>query len=250
LVEKFEMTIQVLERKNLAVQICEKLQEYILENNLSPGDKLPSEKELMEGFGVGRSSIREALKSLEILGIVESKAGEGTFIKKFSAEPLLMQMIFNLSLNAGRIEDLAEIRLLIEQGAVELVIERANKEDIQRLEELVVQMEAELSKEPKGDVTGLDLQFHTELIKATKNPILAQLVHLWVAFFHKVKLLKDNDMLPLSLCFPYVETHRPLLEAVKRKDNEQSRKWVREHLRFWLDGEFKSRVQSRSAAGA
>jgi GntR family transcriptional repressor for pyruvate dehydrogenase complex len=238
------MPIKPLEKKNLAVQLCEKIQEYILENNLVPGDKLPSEKELLAGFGVSRGSVREALKALEILGIVESKAGEGTFISEFSNQPLLMQMIFNASLNATKMEDLAEIRFLLEKGVVELVIERATVADINTLEELVVQIDSRLRKEPKEDINKLDLEFHRKLVQATQNPALAQMSYLWAAFFHRIGLIKDA--ISTSEYYRYAGTHGPLLEAIKRKDREKAKYWIKEHLKFWLEGEFRGTNELKS----
>jgi GntR family transcriptional repressor for pyruvate dehydrogenase complex len=238
------MPIELIERKNLSTRICSMLQEYILNNDLSPGDKLPSEIELVRGFGVSRGVVREALRALEILGIVEAKAGEGTFIKEFSSQPLLMQMIFNASLHATKLEDLAEIRFILEKGVVELVIERATIKDLQILGEIVKKIDGLLANEPKGDleeISKLDLEFHHSLIRCVKNSILAQFAFLWVSFFHQIALIKDT--IPMSDYYNYAAMHGRLLEAIESRNVNVSLDWVREHLKFWLEGEFRAKKE-------
>jgi len=236
------MPIKPVEKQNLAMQICKNLQEYILESNLKPGDKFPSEKELEIGFGVSRGTVRESVKALEILGLVERKAGGGTYIKQFSNQSLLMQILFSISVKDIKIKDLADVRFILEKRVVELAIERASERDIQTLEELISQIEDKLKQEPSADISALGSEFHRKLIEVARNPVLSQLTYLWLTFFNKINLVKDK--VPSSF---YIYDHRPLLEAIKGRDREKAVDWLNKHLRGWLENESEAGADVKSS---
>ncbi len=226
------MPIKPVGKQNLTMQIWKNLQEYILESNLKAGDKFPSEKELAIGFGVSRGTIRESVKVLEILGLIERKAGGGTFIKQSPNQALLMQILFNTSVERFKIKDLADIRFILEKRVIELAIERVNESDIQTLEGLISQIEHKLQQEPSADISELGAEFHRKVIEVARNPVLSQLAYLWLTFFNKISLIKGA--VPSSF---YIYDHRPLLEAIRTKDKEKALDWLNNHLRGWLENE-------------
>jgi GntR family transcriptional regulator, transcriptional repressor for pyruvate dehydrogenase complex len=230
------MSIKPLGKENLSKRICTNLQKYIIENNLKPGDRIPSEKGLADGFGVSRGSVREALKALEIIGVIESKAGDGTFLREFSNESFLMQFLFTVSLNTVRIEYLADIRFLLERRVIELAIEKAQESDFQELDEVLNKIEAKQSVDPNADTSELGLEFHRKLIEVSKNPVLINLAYLWVTFFHKIHPIIRDTVPPSN----YLRDHRPIWEAIKRKDFIEAERCLREHLKPWLEGDFKT----------
>ena len=230
------MSIKPLEKENLSKRICINLQKYIIEKNLKPGDRILSEKELADGFGVSRGSVREALKALQIIGVIESRAGDGTFLREFSNESFLMQFLFTVSLNTVRIEYLADIRFLLEKRVIELAIDKACECDFRELEEVLDKIEDKQSADPNADTSELGLEFHRKLIEISENPALINLTYLWVTFFHKIHPIISKTVPPSN----YLRDHRPILEAIKRKDMLGAERCLREHLRPWLEGDFKT----------
>lgn len=115
------------------LDIVEKLRAMIDADGLVPGDKIPSERELSDRLSVGRSSVREALRALELLGLIETRRGEGTYIKDFQEHRLVDLLGAFFLQDQKTIEDLSETKQLIELDCLKLLIHRSQKEEIEHL---------------------------------------------------------------------------------------------------------------------
>ncbi|MFC0297301.1 FadR/GntR family transcriptional regulator [Geobacillus jurassicus] len=115
------------------------IRRIIVEDNLAPGDKLPSERELAERLGVGRSSVREALRALEFLGLIETRRGEGTYMREVGSHQLIDLLAMFLLENERAKADLAETKWLIERLLLELACRRRSAEDVDELKKIVRQ---------------------------------------------------------------------------------------------------------------
>jgi GntR family transcriptional regulator, transcriptional repressor for pyruvate dehydrogenase complex len=115
------------------LDIVEKLRTMIVADGLVPGDKIPSERELSDRLSVGRSSVREALRALELLGLIETRRGEGTYIKDFQEHRLVDLLGAFFLQDQKTIDDLSETKQLIELDCLKLFIYRTHKEDIDTL---------------------------------------------------------------------------------------------------------------------
>ncbi|MGM7702312.1 FadR/GntR family transcriptional regulator [Pseudalkalibacillus sp. Hm43] len=161
-------------REKMFVEILNKLKAIIQKDRLQPGDKLPSERELSERLNVGRSSVREALRAMELLGLIETRRGEGTFIKE-ARNHRLVEVLASFILNDGLVKkELTETRQMIEKNAVLLASERRTEAQMDRLEDFLYQME-------KNDQTGIDSvvdrDFFRIVLDAAHNSLLKRL---WV----------------------------------------------------------------------
>jgi DNA-binding FadR family transcriptional regulator len=116
--------LKALKRTPLLHQIQEEIKSYVIRNNLRPGDALPSEGDLARQLGIGRNSVREAVKSLEVLGILEARAGSGLFVRAFTFDAIINNLPYGLLSDSKTVEDLVEIRACLERGFVEHVIEK------------------------------------------------------------------------------------------------------------------------------
>lgn len=115
------------------LDVVEKIRCMMEEDHLIPGDKLPSERELSERLNVGRSSVREALRSLELLGLIETRRGEGTFIKDFQ-EHKLVELLGTFFLQNSKVkEDLEETKVLIEIDCLRIIISTSSDETLRNL---------------------------------------------------------------------------------------------------------------------
>jgi len=119
------------------VEILQQLYRIIEEDGLSAGDKIPSERELAERLNAGRSSVREALRSLEFLGIIETRRGEGTYLKEFGDHQLIGLLGMFILQEKRAKEDLAETKWLIEEMCLSLACKRRTEEHVQELEQLL-----------------------------------------------------------------------------------------------------------------
>src|ERR1051325_10205567 len=133
-------------RLALSDHIVEQIADLIARGALKPGDRIPSEKQLCEKFGVGRTSVREALRSLSVMGVLQSHMGDGTFVSTDASRFLERSFQWGLLLNPKVVEDLIETRLMLESHNAHLAALKAAPEDLARMEDSVRHMEASVAK--------------------------------------------------------------------------------------------------------
>ncbi|MQR95297.1 FadR family transcriptional regulator [Fictibacillus phosphorivorans] len=168
-VEERGMSVQPTEK--VYIEILKQIKAIIVEDGLQAGDKLPSERELSDRLKVGRSSVREALRSLELLGLIETRRGEGTFIREATGHRLVEVLAsFILNDNKAR-HDLQETRHIVIKDCVELAVRRAESSTILRLTHLIEQMDTNEQEQ----VHNACKQFEKVVIQACGNHLLYRL---------------------------------------------------------------------------
>jgi GntR family transcriptional regulator, transcriptional repressor for pyruvate dehydrogenase complex len=120
-------------RTSLSDEIVEQIIDLISRDVLKPGERLPSERELCKKFGVGRTSLREALRSLAVMGILDGRVGEGTFVSTNNKKYLEKTLQWGLLLDRKKVEDLIETRLMLESQTAFLASQRATKQNLQEI---------------------------------------------------------------------------------------------------------------------
>lgn len=155
------------------VKVAHQIKRLIASGQLKPGDQLPTERQLEARLKVGRSSIREALRSLETMGLVVIRHGSGTYVTDANAENLATELAAQIIKAEGDPADLMEARRLIEPEIAALAAQRARPEDLAALHEAVERMQGE-AEANRGDREP-DIAFHKALAKAAQNPVLEQL---------------------------------------------------------------------------
>lgn len=163
-----------LARTTFAADTVSTIKDMILDGRLEPGQRLPSERALSEALGVSRPTVREALRSLEAMNILESRHGAGTFVSSLGAEELLRPLQFVVALADSALEHLFEVRLLLEPEAAALAAERASAEQLEGLRDL-----ARRTRESAGapePMLRLDTELHERIVQAAANPVLQHLV--------------------------------------------------------------------------
>ena len=217
-----------VKRSGLADQVVAGVRELIANGTYNPGDRLPAEAELCDLFGVGRSTLREAIRVLANRGVVIVRHGDGTFV---GSNPLAES--FEERLGRARLKDLYEARLALELPLAEMAAERHDDRD-------VASMRRHLKKRAQaakaGDVVGYseaDFGFHLAVAKAARSPAL---LDVYTSFLDIVRpqLLKAVD--PQYLIEEKDRLHDDLCEAIARGDLRATRRLVRTHLETSLKG--------------
>jgi len=221
---------EVLRTPPLAYKAAEIIRAYIVERNLSAGDKLPSEREFAERLGVCRNIVREALRALELSGVIEKRQGKGAFVRAFDPTPLARQMSFGLGSDQAARLQLLEARLALESAAISLVVRHATEADFEQLDAIVNAME---QKERRGEsVPAEDLAFHKALLRATHNePIyrFSSVIEEWMSQQDAAPLA---DVPPAEVRRKMTPLHRPIVEALRKGDAARARRLIETHIRI------------------
>jgi DNA-binding FadR family transcriptional regulator len=166
-------------------QAQEHLKQYIEAEGLAPGDSLPAEGALAERLGMSRLSLREATKSLEALGIVEARRGEGVFVRAFSFDPILDNLPYSFAGDGSSLHDLFQVRQAMEVGLGGLLLAHVRPAHLAALDALVAEMAA---CPPGGDATlPLDRAFHLELFRPLGNTLVLRLIELFWEAYHRLR---------------------------------------------------------------
>lgn len=208
-------------------KIIEQLKIMILHGQIKAGQKLPSERALAEHFKVSRVPVREALKTLEFVGVIEHVSGDGMYVRSLGTDDLLRNLDFALSLPEDTIIDLFEIRMALDIQAVHLAALRRTEEDIEDLKRAVTKMEKEVAEGYCGSEASLE--FHSIIARASKNKVICRIN------ISLTELLQDSRKKSLTLQGrPVValDHHKKILQKIIDQDVTGARKAMREHLKI------------------
>lgn len=212
-------------KQTLSEIVSERIKTYITEKECKPGDRLPSEKEIIDMLGVSRTSVREALKSLESQGIIEIKQGVGIFVKEVEIHQYLKQITPFLRFDKRKFKELVDTRVILELGAIELAIQNDNQEKIKQMEywnELLLE-KAKRGEKPKNE----DLLFHKTLFEATGNETYIQLSSIVSEYFQANTL---EDIVTIEEYETAYNEHKRIIEFLFMKDEKMAKKSLRDHL--------------------
>ncbi|NLY74975.1 MAG: FadR family transcriptional regulator [Firmicutes bacterium] len=205
---------QPIQSKTVVQQIIDKITQSLIKGELKPGDRLPPEPELASQLGVSRTSLREALKTLSGLGVLNSRKRGGTFIATESSQSMINPLIFNLIIEKGSTDDLFELRVLLEVDAIELAIKKATDDDLKLLAAELEEFEKSI---PSGDLrllADLDFRFHLRVLQISNNSSFIKISKLIMQLFaypieEALKLIGPRQVL---------ENHRALYQAIVDRD--------------------------------
>lgn len=210
----------------LHVSVQESLRNFIAANSLKAGDPLPPETFLAQQLGVGRNSVREAIKALESIGILETRRGIGVFVKEFSFKPLLDNLAYGLQDSLRDVEELREIRRVLETGLIAKTIEMIDAADIVELRRLTESMRQRAER--NESFAEEDQQFHQMLFRCQNNRMLSALIDIfWVAFNKASNFTNLDNPTPLATW----RDHHEIVEAVAAKDIDGARRRLDDHYR-------------------
>lgn len=211
-------------KEDVTVKLIAVFKQLIAEGALEPGARLPAERELAETFGVSRSSLRQALKVLEIMGVISQRVGDGTYLNKSAAAILREPMEFLILLDGISFHELMEARLLVEPELAARAALRGSDEDIAEIHRQLRAME-DAKDDPVKFVTH-DLLFHQAVFHAAGNRVTSLMFSVVHKSLDKLITITSRVVEPehtLSL-------HRRIYHAIRKRDQEDSRRRMAEHL--------------------
>jgi GntR family transcriptional repressor for pyruvate dehydrogenase complex len=217
--------------KRISEEIVEQIKSLIFEGTLKPGESLPPERELAKSLNVSRVSLREALNTLQGMGLLEIQQGNRSCVRPITTRSIRDPLVSFTKNSPANILKVFEIRKYLEIGSVAMAAERATNLEIEQLEEIVKEMEEDLRTNRLG--AKADLDFHALLAEATHNR----------AYVHLMNTIYDLLQEELRIAWGSVfrekdrrnrlfQQHKNILKAVKERDPERGREEALTHLRF------------------
>jgi len=221
-----------VENKKVYQQLVDQIQNMIFDGSLKAGDKLPAERDMVKLFQVSRTSVREAVRALEILGLVECRQGDGNFIRKEFDTGLFEPLSIMFKLHNGNALELFKVRKMLETEAVSLAVEQISD---QQRDELKSIMEKLAKAKTEDEKVKLDAEFHFKIIEASNNYLLkcfynavSSIMKSFISDARKI-FLKAEKMNKLS------ELHKDIYEAIVSGDPEQAKESIRKHFDFVIE---------------
>jgi GntR family transcriptional regulator, transcriptional repressor for pyruvate dehydrogenase complex len=217
---------RAVKTSRLFEQIVQQVEESILKGQLKPGDQLPAERDLAQRFGVSRTAVREAVKTLREKGLVEAYSGRGTFVTNGNSQAIRQSLDLMIRINKQEgLANLAELRLVLEPEIAALAALRIEEQLVATMREAVGVMERNLH-DPDAYVEA-DLDFHLALAEAADNPLILSLLDSIVGLLREQRSrIFDVDGGPERGQFH----HKQILAAIENRDAEAARESMRAHL--------------------
>ncbi len=214
------------QRSTLVADITQELRQMILTGKVQPGEFLPSRKDLAAQFGVGLSTVHEAIQALTAVGMVESHPGKGTWMRDDALDTLIHPAVVKARLGELNARQVYEARFVIEVALTGFAVQRATPEDMERIWEALKAMEAAVENE--GAFVEADLAFHLSVAKAGHNDLLEQFYHLTRKLLSEV--ITEMVRLP-KVRDESIRLQKAIAEAIEQRDLHEARQAARNH---WL----------------
>ncbi|MCS0789875.1 FadR family transcriptional regulator [Cytobacillus firmus] len=218
-----EGKINQLKKTTLAQDIVQQLMELIINGSIAPGEKLPSERQLMEMFGVGRSSLREAIRALVALELVEVRVPEGTFVTQSFGGFFTKHLSLMSKISFENISELVEARLKLETMLVELAAKKSGQKEGELLDKIILSMK---DADNEGFLHA-DLKFHMTIAKIAGNSFLFEVMHI-LQDITKAWMFKVIESYPIQE--EAIKHHEKIAQAIKNNDIKSAGEAMTEHI--------------------
>jgi DNA-binding FadR family transcriptional regulator len=208
--------------------VVNKIKELLIEQKIAPSEMIPSEQALAEGLKVSRGSVREAMKILSAFGIVEIKRGDGTYISTASNTRLFDPLLFQILVQDRDYQSLIEIRQILEEGIVRLLVKKATDEELEMLSAVIKEFEKVLSlrKSTFQECNAVDLKYHQLMGQFSHNTILESIYYFIIELFSPT----INSKQPGAF-----EVHWELHNALFARDENRAVEAIKKHTQIWVD---------------
>jgi GntR family transcriptional repressor for pyruvate dehydrogenase complex len=228
------MEFAPIKTKRLYEEIVEQIKQLITDGKLKPGDKLLAERDLAEQFQVSRASVREAIRTLEMLGVIDIRPGEGTFVRGTDTDDIIRPLAMFLAVERNSLLDMFEMRRIFETATARLAAERATEEELDQIKAMLENMQDRLNVQDPEKGEEFDAAFHYAVAEATHNSLLIKLFKTVSEEFAKAnsvarrQLYHDNvDNAQLI-----IDQHSEIFDAIRSRSSEAASNAMLAHLIF------------------
>lgn len=215
-----------LARGSITREVAARLLDYLTMGKLEPGSRLPSERQLADALQVGRSAIRETLAALEVLGIIDSRPGSGTYLRSHSSDLLPTVINWGLALGQPRTLALVETRAELEVITARLAADRATEEDVARLKSHIDRMNETVDS--LSDFIEADVAFHLEVADIAGNTVLGDILH---SVRSLLQVWVERAVKTDGRTEPTVAEHQRVFDAIRAADPEAAQAAMQAHMR-------------------
>jgi GntR family transcriptional repressor for pyruvate dehydrogenase complex len=223
--EVARVNIAPIKSTRIYEEIIRQVKQMIAEGRLKSGDQLPPERDLAEKFLVSRTSVREALRALESLGLLEIRPGEGTFVREISVEALVEPLALVMLSQREAVGELFEARRLLEPALAGLAATRATPDEIQEMERILDDQAAEIALGKTG--LSQDAQFHAAIGAAAHNRAITRIAH---AIMDLLTQSREESLSAPGRPERSHQNHHRILQAITRRDPRAAEAAMLEHL--------------------
>jgi GntR family transcriptional repressor for pyruvate dehydrogenase complex len=216
---------EAIKKTKLYEKVAQQIQGLIRDGLLKPGDKLPPERELAETFQVSRSSLRDAIRTLEVMGLVEPRQGEGTIVCELSAEALVSPLSTMLLSKRELVSELLDLRKIIEPPLAARAAARITADELSYMESILTRQK---EKVDRGELAvEEDSEFHYAVANAAKNSVVLKVVDVFMDLLResRARSLQVKGRLQKSF-----GGHRRILNAIRRHDSVEAELAMRRHI--------------------
>ncbi len=229
--------LRPIDNTSIVQQVIDRLTYAMIYKELRPGDKLPTEMELAASFGVGRNSIREALKILMSFGVIDIRRPEGTFVASGFSDKMINPMLYGIILDqSDSLDNLKELREWVDFGILELAMDKAKPEDLFQLEEQRDKLMTEIDGGNAEKVFVADDEFHEAISTAAHNSLLGQIARLVRTLTSELRMNTISNMFKLGKGNELKKAHKDLFNIVKNKDDKSARQQLVEGYFYRYNG--------------
>lgn len=225
-----------LANKSVVDRIVDQITNAIMNGDLKPGDKIPTEPELSETFGVGRNSVREAIKILEAYGVLEIRRADGTYIRQEYNYKMLYPILYGIILNKDSKQKIVELRKVIDVGILQEAMKRMQDEDFQLLEKIIIDMEigVKKGKSASRELFDLDVKFHSAIVSVLRNELLESIGYYVDNITRKSRMMTNDYILQNGYQDEFVILHREIVDMLRSKNEEQISGILEKHYKYWV----------------
>ncbi len=219
-----KIAFAAIRKTKIYEEVARQIQHKVLQD-LQPGDLLPPETELAQTFGVSRGSVRDAIRSLELIGLLDRLPGKGTVVRKVSADPTADPLAAALVQQRHRVEELLDVRQIIEPALANRAAVRITAEELGELERILARQQEKVQRHELAIEE--DCQFHYNIAMAAENGVMLRILDLLMDLLRETReqSLQSEGRLEQSFA-----SHRRILQALQQHDGRAAEAAMREHL--------------------
>lgn len=235
--EKKNLLKKQLHKDSVVNQVVKQITDSIIAGDLKPGDKLPTEPELCENFGIGRNSVREAIKILEAYGVVYIKRAEGTFVNDSYNHKMLDPMLYGILLGKNLRINIIQVRKVLDTGMLYQIISMITDEKMDKIQQEFESLKTVVLGEGVAakQVLQADVDFHRALVESTGNPILCNM-HEYVDRITTPSREKTVELvLEKNQAEKFILLHQKIINLLLEKNYQNIESVLAEHYQFWVE---------------